>query len=94
MATDTGRGASPSRPHPSSTYRLQFNAGFGFRDAARLAPYLARLGVGHVYASPYLMARPGSTHGYDVVDHGRLNPEVGSDEDFEAMVAAYASEGL
>ncbi|HUG60428.1 MAG TPA: malto-oligosyltrehalose synthase, partial [Methylomirabilota bacterium] len=73
---------------------LQFNAGFGFADAARLAPYLAALGVSHVYASPYLMARPGSTHGYDIIDHTRLNPELGSPEDFEAMVAAFSAAGL
>ena len=55
---------------PRATYRLQFHEGFRFADAARLAPYLARLGISHVYASPYLKARPGSTHGYDIVDTG------------------------
>ncbi|MBH0237524.1 malto-oligosyltrehalose synthase [Methylobrevis albus] len=84
----------PSRPVPRATYRLQFNADFGFRDAAALAPYLATLGVSHVYASPYLMARPGSTHGYDIVDHNRLNPEIGSEADFDAMVAAFRAAGL
>jgi (1->4)-alpha-D-glucan 1-alpha-D-glucosylmutase len=62
---------------PSATYRLQLHAGFGFADAAAVAPYLAELGVSHVYSSPYLQASPGSTHGYDVVDHGRVNDELG-----------------
>ena len=58
-----------------ATYRLQFHREFTFRDATRLVPYLAALGVSHVYASPITEARPGSTHGYDIVDHNRLNPE-------------------
>jgi (1->4)-alpha-D-glucan 1-alpha-D-glucosylmutase len=81
-------------PIPRATYRLQFHAGFGFRDAAALAPYLARLGISHVYASPYLKARPGSSHGYDIVDHGMLNPELGSEADFRAMVASFRENGL
>ena len=79
---------------PRATYRLQFNRDFGFAEAARLAPYLAALGVSHVYASPYLKARPGSTHGYDIVAHDELNPELGSAEDFVAMNAAFAAAGL
>src|SRR5437773_11827287 len=63
---------------PASTYRLQFNASFTFRDAAEVAPYLRQLGVTHCYASPYLKAQPGSAHGYDITDHRLLNPEVGS----------------
>src|SRR4029077_19655756 len=81
-------------PIPRATYRLQFHEGFGFRDAAALAPYLARLGVSHVYASPYLKARPGSTHGYDIVDHGQLNPELGDEDAFRAMAAALRDNGL
>ena len=61
-------------------------------DAAALAPYLARLGVSHVYASPYLKARPGSTHGYDIVDHDALNPELGDEAAFRADGAALARE--
>ena len=79
---------------PRATYRLQFNASFGFDDAAALAPYLARLGVSHVYASPYLKARPGSTHGYDIVDHGALNPELGDAAAFDRMNAAFRANGL
>jgi len=75
-------------------YRLQFNQNFGFRDAARIAPYLARLGVSHVYASPWLKARAGSSHGYDIVDHQALNPELGSRSEFDAMTAAFRANGL
>lgn len=79
---------------PRATYRLQFHKEFGFDDAAALAPYLARLGVSHLYASPYLKARPGSTHGYDIVDHDRLNPELGGDAAFARMAAALRDSGL
>jgi (1->4)-alpha-D-glucan 1-alpha-D-glucosylmutase len=81
-------------PIPRATYRLQFHAGFRFRDAAALAPYLARLGISHVYASPYLKARPGSSHGYDIVDHGKLNPELGDEAEFRSMAAAFKENGL
>jgi (1->4)-alpha-D-glucan 1-alpha-D-glucosylmutase len=79
---------------PSATYRLQFNAAFTFRDAARIVPYLADLGISDVYASPILRARKGSTHGYDVVDPAALNPELGSDDDFNALHEALTSRGL
>lgn len=82
------------RSTPSSTYRLQFSAAFGFDDAAACAPYLARLGISHFYASPYLKARPGSTHGYDIVDHGSLNPELGDGAAFARMVEAFRAHGL
>jgi (1->4)-alpha-D-glucan 1-alpha-D-glucosylmutase len=81
-------------PPPSGTYRLQFHAGFTFEDARRLVPYLHDLGVSHVYASPDLRARSGSMHGYDVADPSSLNPELGSQEDFERMVAALQQHGL
>jgi (1->4)-alpha-D-glucan 1-alpha-D-glucosylmutase len=71
---------------PSATYRVQFNRDFTFSDAADLVPYLAELGVGDLYASPYLKARPGSTHGYDVVDPTSLNPELGSEQDHRRLV--------
>jgi (1->4)-alpha-D-glucan 1-alpha-D-glucosylmutase len=79
---------------PRATYRLQFHKGFTFRDAGRLAPYLARLGVNRVYASPWLKARPGSMHGYDIVDHHVLNPELGTSEDFGAMLFAFRTNDL
>ncbi|MCO6415048.1 malto-oligosyltrehalose synthase [Siccirubricoccus sp. KC 17139] len=81
-------------PVPRATYRLQFHAGFRFRDAAALAPYLARLGISHVYASPWLKARPGSSHGYDIVDHAALNPELGDEAEFHAMCEAFRQHGL
>src|SRR2546423_8748053 len=70
---------------PRATYRLQFNTGFTFGDAKRIAPYLAELGVTDIYASPILKARKGSAHGYDVVDPSALNPELGSEDDFTAL---------
>jgi (1->4)-alpha-D-glucan 1-alpha-D-glucosylmutase len=76
---------------PVSTYRLQLNRGFNFRVARAVVPYLARLGITDVYCSPYLRARPGSTHGYDICDHSRLNPELGSETDYQAFVEALAS---
>ena len=79
---------------PLATYRVQLHAGFGFDDVAALAPYLAALGVSHVYCSPYLQAAPGSTHGYDVVDHSSLNEELGGEAGFERMIKALAHHGL
>jgi len=79
---------------PRATYRLQFSREFGFAEAAGLSPYLARLGISHVYASPYLMARPGSKHGYDIVAHDRLNPELGDLQSFKEMCAAFKRNGL
>ena len=65
---------------PCATYRLQLHAGFGFDAAARVADYLEQLGISHVYCSPYLQAAPGSQHGYDVVDHHKVNDELGGGE--------------
>jgi len=65
---------------PRATYRVQLHAGFDFDDAAAIVPYLAKLGISHLYCSPYLKARAGSTHGYDVVDHSRVNEELGGAE--------------
>src|SRR5580704_9699797 len=79
---------------PRATYRVQLNAGFTFRDAAAIVPYLAALGISHVYCSPYFRARSGSTHGYDVVDHNSFNPEIGHRDDFELFVAALRAHGM
>src|SRR4051794_19353733 len=79
---------------PEATYRLQFHAGFTFRDALGLVPYLRDLGISHCYASPYLKARSGSTHGYDIINHNCLNPEIGTRDDYEAWVAALREHGL
>src|SRR6266702_5021799 len=65
---------------PISTYRLQLNAAFTFEDAAKTTAYLTDLGISHVYCSPYLQAAPGSMHGYDVVDHQKVNEELGGEE--------------
>ena len=79
---------------PRATYRLQFHRDFTFADANAIVPYLAELGISHCYASPYLKARPGSSHGYDIVDHAALNPEIGSGEDFERFVDALGQHGM
>ena len=73
---------------PRATYRLQLNRDFTFNQAKAIVPYLAALGISHCYISPCLKARPGSMHGYDIVDHNSLNPEIGSPEDFDGFVAA------
>ena len=78
---------------PLSTYRLQLRKEFGFDDAARVVPYLKSLGITHVYTSPFFTARPGSTHGYDVVDHRTLNPEFGGEAVPELDVTAIVFEG-
>jgi (1->4)-alpha-D-glucan 1-alpha-D-glucosylmutase len=83
----------PAR-RPASTYRLQLRPGFGFDDAARLVPYFASLGASDLYLSPPLAAAPGSTHGYDVVAHDRLNPELGGEAAFDRLAEACASRGL
>ena len=67
---------------PRATLRLQFHKDFAFADAERHIPYIASLGISHVYASPLMEARPGSTHGYDIVDHATINPELGGEEGF------------
>jgi (1->4)-alpha-D-glucan 1-alpha-D-glucosylmutase len=79
---------------PRATYRIQFGKQFGFDDAAAVAPYLARLGVSHVYCSPYLQARPGSEHGYDITDHNALNPELGNAGAFRRMLASFRANNL
>jgi (1->4)-alpha-D-glucan 1-alpha-D-glucosylmutase len=70
---------------PNSTYRIQFTAEFGFEAARQIVSYLAELGISDLYASPIFTAKPGSTHGYDVVDPTQLNPELGDAESFEQL---------
>ena len=79
---------------PLSTYRLQFNRDFRFEDGRQLVPYLHRLGVTHCYASPILKARSGSVHGYDIVDHNQINPEIGTEEDFRALALELKARGM
>ena len=79
---------------PRATYRVQLNREFTFEAARRIVPYLARLGISHLYTSPILKARSGSMHGYDVVDHTVLNPELGTPEDFDRLVATLHEHGM
>jgi (1->4)-alpha-D-glucan 1-alpha-D-glucosylmutase len=78
----------------SSTYRIQLRPGFGFDEARAILPRLDALGVSHVYASPYWAAQPGSTHGYDLLDPRRLNPELGTDDAFRAFTDALATRNM
>ncbi len=77
-----------------STYRLQMHAGFTLRDARGVLDYLHALGVTHLYLSSLLTAKPGSTHGYDVIDHSRLNPELGRDDDLIELATAARNRGM
>ncbi len=88
--------ATPSNGTPElrATYRLQFHRDFTFADAEALVPYLAGLGISHVYASPVTMAVPGSTHGYDVTDPTRVNPELGGEDGLERLSRTLAGRGM
>jgi (1->4)-alpha-D-glucan 1-alpha-D-glucosylmutase len=79
---------------PIATYRVQLTASFDFGAAAAVVPYLEALGITHLYASPFLKARKGSTHGYDIVDHTRINPELGGEDGFERLSQALRQHGL
>jgi len=72
---------------PIATYRLQLSADFDFDAAAAVVPYLKTLGITHLYASPFMKARKGSTHGYDIIDHAQFNPELGGETGFERLSA-------
>jgi (1->4)-alpha-D-glucan 1-alpha-D-glucosylmutase len=78
--------AVPKPRIPCSTYRLQFNSRFMFRDATRIIGYLRDLGITDIYASPYLKSKAGSMHGYDIVNHSKLNPEIGTDDEYRMMI--------
>ncbi|MES2032146.1 MAG: malto-oligosyltrehalose synthase [Pseudomonadota bacterium] len=73
---------------PVATYRIQLTKDFDFDAAAGIVPYLKALGITHLYASPFMKSRAGSTHGYDIVDHTKLNPELGGEAGFERLSAA------
>src|SRR5690348_12995617 len=83
-----------NRHRLSATYRVQLNKQFTLNDARRIVPYLDRLGISHLYCSPILAARPGSTHGYDVVDPTRINPEIGTIDDIRGLASDLHSRGL
>ena len=94
--TERAASAGVTKPAeiPRATYRFQFNKSFKFTDAQKLLPYLQSLGISHVYASPILEARPGSMHGYDLINHSRINPEIGSLRDFVRFCRAVKSCGM
>jgi malto-oligosyltrehalose synthase len=79
---------------PRATYRLQFHRDFPFDAAIEIIPYLARLGISHIYASPILSARPGSTHGYDTIDPTAINPELGGRAGLDRLSAALRAEAM
>jgi (1->4)-alpha-D-glucan 1-alpha-D-glucosylmutase len=79
---------------PLATYRLQFNKNFTFNDATRILDYLRELGITEIYASPILTSRRGSGHGYDVTDPNRLDPDLGSEKDFEVFVSELEKRGM
>jgi len=87
-------GASAKVAIPRATYRVQLHREFTFQDARAIVPYLAALGVSHLYTSPFLKARAGSKHGYDVVDHDALNPEIGTEADLDALIASLREHGM
>jgi (1->4)-alpha-D-glucan 1-alpha-D-glucosylmutase len=79
---------------PLSTYRLQFNGQFTFRQAKEIIPYLKNLSISHIYASPIFKAAKGSSHGYDIVDPCELNPELGTIQDFKELIDTVKENGL
>ncbi|HEY2411992.1 MAG TPA: malto-oligosyltrehalose synthase [Pirellulaceae bacterium] len=79
---------------PVATYRLQLHRGFTFHDATEIVPYLAELGISHVYCSPYLKAKAGSTHGYDLCDHNQFNPELGGEAAYRTFVSKLQEHGM
>jgi (1->4)-alpha-D-glucan 1-alpha-D-glucosylmutase len=81
-------------PTLRATYRVQVHKDFTLADARAILGYLRRLGVSHLYSSPILTAKPGSTHGYDVVDPTVVNPEIGGDEERRRLVSALRDDDL
>src|SRR6266403_1394025 len=79
---------------PIATYRLQLTKDFDFDKAAEVVPYLKALGITHLYASPFMKSRKGSTHGYDIVDHAQVNPELGGDAGFKGLSRALRQHDL
>lgn len=97
LGTQRPRHGGPGAAHtrvPRATYRLQLHKDFGFEAAAGIVPYLARLGVSHVYCSPIQRARAGSMHGYDVVAHDEINPELGGRAGFDRFTDTLAAHAM
>src|SRR6266436_1846779 len=92
MTKDTSRTKQPRIP--TCTYRLQFNRWFTFAQAREIVAYLHEIGVSDVYASPYFQASPDSLHGYDITDHNKLNPAIGSRADYDAWIAQLHAHGM
>jgi (1->4)-alpha-D-glucan 1-alpha-D-glucosylmutase len=88
------RNLSPLRRIPVATYRLQFNSSFKFSDAKSIVSYPHDLGISDCYASPYFKANKGSLHGYDILDHNQLNPEIGTKEEYEAFIQELRKYGM
>lgn len=93
-AAAASRREAPQASIPRATYRLQLHRDFGFDSATALLPYLDRLGISHVYCSPILRAGPESMHGYDVIDHGVISPELGGRAGFERLSSAARALGM
>ena len=89
-----GYGGCVFQPSLVATYRLQLSPTFGLDDATMVIPYLAELGISHVYTSSYLQSAPGSTHGYDTVDHARVSSELGGEAALTRFHAALRAHGL
>ena len=79
---------------PTATYRIQLNYLFRFSDAKSIVSYLHALGISDCYASPYFMAKKGSLHGYDILNHNQINPEIGTEEEYEEFVAELKKYGM
>ena len=79
---------------PTATYRLQFSRNFTFKDAIQIIPYLEKLGISDIYSSPFYRSRGATDHGYDVINHNELNPALGTQEDFDAFIAALREKGM
>ena len=92
--TSTPSAPTGSSRIPRATYRVQLHARSTLDDATAIVPYLAELGISHLYTSPVLQAMPGSTHGYDVVDHSRVSEELGGEAAFERLTDALRAHGM
>jgi (1->4)-alpha-D-glucan 1-alpha-D-glucosylmutase len=93
-AGETPRPAGRTATIPRATYRLQLTRAFTLAQATSIVPYLAELGISHCYLSPCLKARPGSSHGYDIVEYNAFNPEIGSAEDFRRLATTLRRHGM